>query len=207
MKRDFTKKLVYAGMLTAAAGVLMAFEFSIPMMPPFYKIDFSDVPSLIAIFTMGPAAGAVVEIAKLLIKIMISGTNTMFVGEIANLLSVTFLVIPVWFIYDKGGRTLKSALLALSVSALLRTGVACFMNTYVTLPMYAAAMGLSVDEVVRAVSSFNPHIVDLRTFILLATIPFNLIKIGLNSAIGYLLYERLLKAHALKAVTVKKETA
>ena len=207
MKRDFTKKLVYAGMLTAAAGVLMAFEFSIPMMPPFYKIDFSDVPSLIAIFTMDPAAGAVVEIAKLLIKIMISGTNTMFVGEIANLLSVTFLVIPVWFIYDKGGRTLKSALLALSVSALLRTGVACFMNTYVTLPMYAAAMGLSVDEVVRAVSSFNPHIVDLRTFILLATIPFNLIKIGLNSAIGYLLYERLLKAHALKAVTVKKETA
>ena len=37
-------------MLAAVAGVLMSLEFSVPMMPPFYKVDFSDVPSVIAVF-------------------------------------------------------------------------------------------------------------------------------------------------------------
>ena len=47
------QKLIYTGMLAAVAGALMSLEFSVPMMPPFYKIDFSDVPSIIALFLMG----------------------------------------------------------------------------------------------------------------------------------------------------------
>ena len=52
------QKLIYTGMLAAVAGALMSLEFSVPMMPPFYKIDFSDVPSIIALFLMGPASAA-----------------------------------------------------------------------------------------------------------------------------------------------------
>ena len=48
------QKLIYTAMLAAVAGVLMSLEFSVPMMPPFYKVDFSDVPSVIAVFLMGP---------------------------------------------------------------------------------------------------------------------------------------------------------
>ena len=43
------QKLIYTAMLAAVAGVLMSLEFSVPMMPPFYKVDFSDVPSVIAV--------------------------------------------------------------------------------------------------------------------------------------------------------------
>ena len=32
------QKLIYTGMLAALAGVLMSLEFSVPLMPPFYKI-------------------------------------------------------------------------------------------------------------------------------------------------------------------------
>ena len=35
------QKLIYTGMLAALAGALMSLEFSVPLMPPFYKIDFS----------------------------------------------------------------------------------------------------------------------------------------------------------------------
>ena len=71
------QKLIYTAMLAAVAGVLMSLEFSVPMMPPFYKVDFSDVPSVIAVFLMGPVSGICVEVIKLLIKLITVGTNTM----------------------------------------------------------------------------------------------------------------------------------
>ena len=74
------QKLIYTAMLAAVAGVLMSLEFSVPMMPPFYKVDFSDVPSVIAVFLMGPVSGICVEVIKLLIKLITVGTNTMYVG-------------------------------------------------------------------------------------------------------------------------------
>ena len=65
--------LVTTAMLAALAGALMSLEISVPMMPPFYKLDFSDVPSVIALFLMGPASAAWVEVIKLLIKLVTVG--------------------------------------------------------------------------------------------------------------------------------------
>ena len=188
------QKLIYTGMLAAVAGVLMSLEFSVPMMPPFYKVDFSDVPSIVAVFLMGPAAGACVEIIKLLIKLFTVGTNSMYVGEFSNLIGMILYVFPLWFIYKKLGSTRKAAVQAMAVSIVIRT--AC-----ITLPMYAAAMGVSLDEVVRMVAVVNPAIQDLNGFIILATIPFNVLKIGLNYLAGHLLYSRLLASKVVpKAV-------
>ena len=60
------QKLIYTAMLAAVAGVLMSLEFSVPMMPPFYKVDFSDVPSVIAVFLMGPMLHALTQRAAVL---------------------------------------------------------------------------------------------------------------------------------------------
>ena len=95
------QKLIYTGMLAAVAGALMSLEFSVPMMPPFYKIDFSDVPSIIALFLLGPASAAWVEIIKIIIKLITVGTNSMYVGEFANLIGVVLFVIPMWAVYKK----------------------------------------------------------------------------------------------------------
>ncbi|WP_333791385.1 hypothetical protein [Holdemanella porci] len=51
--------------------------------------------------------------------------------------------------------------------------------------------GNALDSVVQMVGSVNPNIKDLTSFIALATIPFNLIKIAANYLIGYFLMERL----------------
>ena len=119
------QKLIYTAMLAAVAGVLMSLEFSVPMMPPFYKVDFSDVPSVIAVFLMGPVSGICVEVIKLLIKLITVGTNTMYVGELANLIAAFLFVWPLWFLYQKLGANRKAAVEALLLSIVIRT--ACML--------------------------------------------------------------------------------
>lgn len=185
------QKLIYTAMLSAVAGVLMSLEFSVPMMPPFYKVDFSDVPSVIAVFLMGPVSGICVEVIKLLIKLITVGTNTMYVGELANLIAAFLFVWPLWFLYQKLGANRKAAVEALLISIVIRTACACFINANITLPLYAKAMSLPLDKVIRMVASVNPAIKDLNGFIILATIPFNVLKVGLNYIVGQLLFVRL----------------
>ena len=185
------QKLIYTAMLAAVAGVLMSLEFSVPMMPPFYKVDFSDVPSVIAVFLMGPVSGICVEVIKLLIKLITVGTNTMYVGDLANLIAAFLFVWPLWFLYQKLGANRKAAVEALLLSIVIRTACACFINANITLPLYAKAMSLPLDEVIRMVASVNPAIKDLNGFIILATIPFNVLKVGLNYIVGQLLFVRL----------------
>ena len=185
------QKLIYTARLAAVAGVLMSLEFSVPMMPPFYKVDFSDVPSVIAVFLMGPVSGICVEVIKLLIKLITVGTNTMYVGELANLIAAFLFVWPLWFLYQKLGANRKAAVEALLLSIVIRTACACFINANITLPLYAKAMSLPLDEVIRMVASVNPAIKDLNGFIILATIPFNVLKVGLNYIVGQLLFVRL----------------
>lgn len=185
------QKLIYTAMLAAVAGVLMSLEFSVPMMPPFYKVDFSDVPSVVAVFLMGPVSGICVEVIKLLIKLITVGTNTMYVGELANLIAAFLFVWPLWFLYQKLGANRKAAVEALLISIVIRTACACFINANITLPLYAKAMSLPLDKVIRMVASVNPAIKDLNGFIILATIPFNVLKVGLNYIVGQLLFVRL----------------
>ena len=185
------QKLIYTAMLAAVAGVLMSLEFSVPMMPPFYKVDFCDAPSVIAVFLMGPVSGICVEVIKLLIKLITVGTNTMYVGELANLIAAFLFVWPLWFLYQKLGANRKAAVEALLISIVIRTACACFINANITLPLYAKAMSLPLDKVIRMVASVNPAIKDLNGFIILATIPFNVLKVGLNYIVGQLLFVRL----------------
>lgn len=186
-----TYYFIVTAMLSAVAGILMSLEFSLPLMPPFYKVDFSDVPSVIAVFLMGPVSGICVEVIKLLIKLITVGTNTMYVGELANLIAAFLFVWPLWFLYQKLGANRKAAVEALLLSIVIRTACACFINANITLPLYAKAMSLPLDEVIRMVASVNPAIKDLNGFIILATIPFNVLKVGLNYIVGQLLFVRL----------------
>ncbi len=202
MKKWTTQKMIYTGMLAAVAGVLMSLEISVPMMPPFYKVDFSDVPSFVALFTMGPASAVMVELIKIVIKLITVGTNSMYVGEFANLVGIALFVIPTWLVYRAGGRTKKAAVRAMAVSVPVRVAFSCCINAFITLPMYAAAMGLPLEQVITSVSAANPAIHNLTTFIILATIPFNLLKNGLNCLVAYFLYSRLVRVRVIEKAVV-----
>ena len=79
-----TRYMVQVAMLGAAAVVLMFFDIPLPFAPSFYKIDLSEVPVLIGAFAMGPLAGAAIELIKILLNLVMKGSTTAGVGEVAN---------------------------------------------------------------------------------------------------------------------------
>ena len=97
-----TKNVVLMGMFGALAGVLMLFEFPLPFLAPsFYGLDVSEVPVLIGTFAMGPVAGAIMEVVKILVKLVLKPTSTGFVGEFANLVISCAMVVPAGFPYPQ----------------------------------------------------------------------------------------------------------
>lgn len=105
-----TKNVVLMGMFGALAGVLMLFEFPLPFLAPsFYGLDVSEVPVLIGTFAMGPVAGAIMEVVKILVKLVLKPTSTGFVGEFANLVISCAMVVPAGIIY-KVSHTRKGAM-------------------------------------------------------------------------------------------------
>ena len=100
-ERIGVRGVVQIGMLSAIAIILMQFEVPLPFAPPFYKIDFSEIPVLIGCFVMGPLAGAIVELIKVILNVVISGTTTGGVGDIANFLIGCAMCVPAGMIYKK----------------------------------------------------------------------------------------------------------
>ena len=79
-----TRKMAMVGMFSAIAMILHLFDFALPFAPPFYKLDFSELPILIGAFAFGPSAGVMMEFLKILLKLCIKGTSTAFVGTKAK---------------------------------------------------------------------------------------------------------------------------
>ena len=186
-----TRKLVEIGMLGAIATVLMLFEFPIPFIaPPFYELDFSEVPVLVGAFALGPMAGASIELVKILINLLINGTATAFVGEIGNYLLGCSFIIPAALIYKKR-KTKKNALIAMVIGTIAMTVFGCFLNAYILLPTYATAFGMPIDAIVGMGSAINANINDVMTFVIIAVAPFNIIKGIIVSVITLLIYKHI----------------
>lgn len=184
------RNVVQIGMLSAIAIILMQFEVPLPFAPPFYKIDFSEIPVLVGCFVMGPLAGAVVELNKVILNMVISGTTTGGVGDIANFLIGCAMCVPAGMIYKKY-HTKKSALVGMTVGTIFMTAIGCLLNAYVLLPVYAKVFELPMDALIEMGTAVNPSITGVSTFVILAVAPFNLLKGVLVSLIVFLTYKKI----------------
>ena len=187
-----TRYMVQVAMLGAAAVVLMFFDIPLPFAPSFYKIDLSEVPVLIGAFAMGPLAGAAIELIKILLNLVMKGSTTAGVGEVANFLIGCAYVMPAAWIY-KTQKTKKNAMIGMAVGTVFLAAAGGLLNAFVLLPAYAAAL-------VGMGSAVNKAITSLPTFVLFAVVPFNIIKGVVVSLVTMLLYKhisRLLKGEAM----------
>ena len=184
------RTLAIVGMLSAVAVVLMAFEIPLPFAPVFYKIDFSEVPVLIGCFTMGPLAGAAIELLKNLLHVVISGTQTAGVGEVANFLIGCAFIVPAGVIYHKK-HTRRGALIGMASGTVLMSVIGGVMNAYVLLPVYAKAFGMPLDALVEMGTEVNGNITSVATLVLFAVTPFNLLKGVLVSLVVFLIYKKI----------------
>ena len=189
--RAATRMIVCVGMLAGISTILMLFEFPLPFLAPgFYELDFSEVPILIGAFALGPVAGVLTELVKVLLNLVINGTQTPFVGEFANFVMGCAFVVPASVIY-KRKKNRQHAMLGLAAGTVIMSVAAVFINALVLLPAYAKAFGMPVDAFVQMGTAINPAINGIWTFVLLAVAPFNLIKGVLVSVITVLLYKHI----------------
>ena len=166
--------ITQVGMLGAIAVILMAFE----------------VPALIGCFAMGPAAGAMIELIKIVLHLLISGTSTAGVGDIANFAIGCAFILPAAWIY-KAKHSRKSAMIGMAAGTVFMAFIGCFLNAYVLLPAYAKAFSMPIDALVGMGTAVNGHITNLLTFVVFAVAPFNLLKGAMVSAVVLLIYKKI----------------
>lgn len=189
-QRNNTKVIAKVGVLGAVATVLMLFEFPLWFAPNFYELDFSEVPVLLGTFALGPAAGAMIELVKILINFVVNGTDTGGIGEFANLLIGCSFIVPAGIIYKKH-KTFKSAILGLIVGTISLAIVGAFLNYFLLLPVYSKIYGAPIQAFIDMGNVLNPAITDLKTFVMYAVVPFNIFKGIVVSAMVILIYKRL----------------
>ena len=180
----------FVGMLGALSMVLQMFEVALPFAPSFMKFDISELPALFAGFLLGPVAGCLVVVVKILLKLVIRGTNTAFVGEFSNIIGSCFYVLCAALIYLKH-KTKKVAVISLVVSTLGVSILQVFLNAWVMFPLYSNLYGLSMDVIIGMGHAVNPLITDNFTMMLFGVLPFNLFKHGVTSLVTFLLYKRV----------------
>lgn len=185
-----TRTLVQIGMLSALAIILMQFEIPLPFAPAFYKIDFSEVPVLIGCFSMGPFAGVLIELIKVILNVAIKGTMTMGIGDAANFLIGCAFCVPAALLYQKK-RTKSGAVTGMVVGTVIMTILGCVLNAYILLPVYAKAFEMPLDALVSMGTEVNGAITGLMTFVLFAVAPFNLLKGILVSLIVFFVYKKI----------------
>ncbi len=189
-KISLAKKVTFIGIFSGIAFVLMMFDFPLWFAPNFYKIDISDVPVLVCAFTLGPVAGVLAELCKVLLELIVRGTNTAFVGEFSNFIIGCFFVVPASIIY-RFAKTKLGAIYGLLAGIIIMTTFGSLFNAFYLLPKYALLYGMPLDTLIGMGSAINPNITDITSFILFAVVPFNLLKGFIISIIVLFIYKKI----------------
>ena len=167
-----TNRFIKLSLLSAIAVILMYIDFPVIPIFPWLKIDLSDVPALMGAFAFGP--GVIIELMKNLLILIVKGTGTGFVGELANFLVGVALVWPAALVYKKN-KTKKTAILGMVLGVLCIEVVGILANVYLLLPAYGMAMSKA----------------ELMQYVTVGLIPFNGIKSILVCGITYALYKKV----------------
>ncbi len=182
-----SRKIAVTAMLSAAATVLMALDFPIPfLIPPFVKMDFSELPALLAAFSLGPVWGAAVCLVKNLINLTMSSTNG--VGELCNFLLGVCFVIPAGVIY-RHWKTRWGALAAALAGAVLMAVCSVPINYFISYPFYTTFM--PIDTIIGMYQELIPSVDGLLACLIVFNAPFTLLKALLDTLLAFLIYKPL----------------
>lgn len=187
-----TRKIAMIGMFSAIASVLMLFEFPLPFAPAFYKLDFSELPILVGTFAFGPAAGVMMEFIKIVLKLFIKGTTTVFVGDLANFVVGCSFILPasVVYVFHKNK---KSAVIGCIAGTLVMTIFGTAFNAIYLLPAFSKLYGMPLDSILEMGSAINPLVTkgSIVSFVAVCVAPMNLLKGVVVSVITLLIYKPL----------------
>ncbi len=186
-----TQYLTLCAMLGALAMLLFLFEFPLPFLAPsFYELDFSEIPVMIGAFYLGPVGGVVIELVKVLLKLVVKGSTTAFVGDLANFVIGCSFAVPASIVYHLN-KTKRSALIGLATGTAVMVVFGSAFNAIYLIPAFAELYGMPLDSIVAIGTAINGRITSVATLALFAVAPLNLIKGLLISVPTMILYKRI----------------
>ena len=186
-KKVGARELAVTAMLSAVAFVLMFLDFPIPfLIPNFVKMDFSELPALLAAFSLGPVYGVMVCLVKNIIHLAI--TTTAGAGELCNFMLGACFVFPAGLLYHKF-KSRKGALVGTLVGAVIMGLLSIPLNYYITYPIYANFM--PIEAIMGLYQQIRPSVNGLLECLIVFNAPFTLAKGLLTAALCFLIYKPL----------------
>lgn len=185
------RRVSIVGICSAIAVVLHALDFPLLFIAPeFYKLDFSELPVLLCGFYLGPSASVICEGVKIILKLLVKGTSTAFVGDFANFVVGCSFVLPATILYHTH-KSKHAAVIGLTVGGLSMTVFGSAFNAIYLLPKFAELYGMPLASIIAMGSKINGHIHNVSTFVLICVAPLNVVKSVIVSVLTMLLYKRV----------------
>ena len=190
-KVSSARRISTIAVCAAIAAILHMLDFPLLFMAPeFYKLDFSELPVMLCGFFLGPSATVACEAIKIILKLLLKGTSTAFVGDFANFAVGCSLVLPAVIIYHIH-KTRTSAFWGLVVGTVVLTIFGTAFNAVYLLPKFSQLYGIPLDAIIGMGTMINPKINSIATFVMIAVAPLNLVKGVSVSVLTLLLYKRV----------------
>ena len=182
-----TRKIAVTAIMAALSTALMYLEFPIPaLIPGFIKLDFSELPALIASFSIGPMCGVAVRNEKNLVHLPFTMSGG--VGELANFILGAVFVATAGIIY-KHKKTRASALIGSLVGAIIMAVISVASNYFVVYPIYAKLMPM--EAILGAYQAILPSVKTLLQALIIFNAPFTFVKGLISVAITFLIYKKI----------------
>lgn len=185
-RKNYQRSLTVTGILSALGAVLMVLEFPVPFMPSFVKFDFSELPALLATFSMGPVSGVAVCLVKNLIHLPFTSTGG--VGELCNFLLGICFVLPAGILY-RIRKNRRAALVGSLIGAAAMALCSLPLNYFVSYPVYTKFLPL--DAIIGMYQALLPGVDGLLQCLLIFNLPFTLLKGLVDTLLVFLIYKHL----------------
>lgn len=170
-----TRMLTSMGLLSAISIILVAIiHFPIFPAAPFLEYDPADITILIGTFAYGPVAGFIMTVVVSVIQGVTVSSQSGIIGIMMHIFATGAYVLLAGNMY-KRDKSKKGAIKALVCGSLLMVAMMVIWNIIFT-PIF---MG-TPREVVMGM-------------LIPVIIPFNVIKVTINSVITFLVYKRVSK--------------
>ena len=136
MEKLSVKRIAFLAIFSAIASLLYCYvKFPLPIFPSFLDVNFSMIPIIIAVFMLGPIDGAIIVIVRFILKLLLVGTGTQYVGEIADVILgiITTLSCGLFYRYYKGK---YKSILSFSIVVVTWVIASILINAFINIPIY-----------------------------------------------------------------------
>ncbi len=173
------------GALATILYVVPGLQLKLPIFG-FLEFHFDDIPSLIAGFGYGPLTSFFVILIKTLVKLPFS--KTLCIGELSDLIYSCAFIIPAAIIYKKH-RSFKGCIVGVSVGFVAEIIIAILFNGLFMIDFYLKLFHIDMNAICSMFSKLK--VTDMKSLLINAILPFNVIKNILIVGITLLVYKPL----------------